>query len=74
MKATKTQLVPAPEHPMTTATFAQHARTVVAHHGERILAEVPTTLRRLGTLFLVLSISIPIFFVGLLVVLWHLTR
>jgi hypothetical protein len=56
---------------MTGALFAQHARTVVAHHGERILAEIPTTLRRLGIFFLVLSISIPVFFAGLLVVLWH---
>ena len=74
MKATKTQVLPAPEQPMTGAMFAQHTRTVVAHHGERILAEVPTTLRRLGALFLVLSISLPVFFVGLLVVLWHLAR
>ena len=50
MKATKTQVVPAPQQPMTGAAFAQHARTVVAHHGERILAEIPTTLRRIGTL------------------------
>ena len=74
MNRTKAQIVPAPEQPMTGAAFAQQARTVVAHHGERILAEIPTTLRRLGMLFLVLSISIPVFFVGLLVVLWHLAR
>jgi len=59
---------------MTRADFAQHARTVVAHHGEKILAEIPTTLRRIGTLFLVLAISLPIFFIGLLVVLWHLAK
>jgi hypothetical protein len=59
---------------MTAAALAQHARRVVAHHGEKILAEIPTTLRRLGTLFLVLSISLPLFFVGLLLVLWHLAR
>lgn len=74
MKGIKTQVVPAPEHPMTGAVFAQHARTVVAHHGERILAETPTTLRRLGTLFLVLSISIPVFLVALVAVLWHLAH
>ena len=56
---------------LTSAVFAQHARTVVAHHGERILAEIPTTLRRIGAFLLVLSISIPVFFAGLLVVLWH---
>jgi hypothetical protein len=59
---------------MTGAAFAQHARTVVAHHGERILAEIPTTLRRIGTLLLVLTFSIPVFLAGLLVVLWHLAR
>ena len=35
------RLVPTPEQPMTRADFAQHARTVVAHHGEKILAEIP---------------------------------
>jgi hypothetical protein len=68
------RLVPTPEQPMTRADFAQHARTVVAHHGEKILAEIPTTLRRIGTLFLVLAISLPIFFIGLLVVLRHLAK
>ena len=47
---------------------------MIAHHGEHILAEIPKTLRRVATLFLVLSISIPAFFAGLLVVLWHLAR
>ena len=74
MKSTQSQVIPSPEQPMTGAVFAQHARTVVAHHGERILAEIPTTLRRLGTFLLVLSISIPVFFAGLLVVLWHFAR
>jgi hypothetical protein len=59
---------------MTNTTFADHARTVVAHHGERILAEVPTTLRRIGQLFLVLAITIPAFCAGLLFVLWHFAR
>ena len=73
MKQAKTQpALPVPQPPMTTATFGDHARGVVAHHGTRILAEVPTLLRRVGTLFLVLAISIPAFCVGLLIVLWHL--
>ncbi len=54
-------------------TFGHHARTIVIHHGEKILAEIPTTLRRFAMLMLVLSISIPVFLVGLLVVLWHLS-
>jgi hypothetical protein len=57
---------------MTSAAFAQHARTVVAHHGEHILAEIPRVLRRVGLFFLVLAISIPAFLAAFLVVLWHL--
>ncbi|MDP9333222.1 MAG: hypothetical protein M3Q30_07950 [Actinomycetota bacterium] len=74
MKTTKTQLLPALDHPLKSVTLAQHARTVVAYHGEKILAEIPRALRRLGTLLLVLSVSVPVFFVGLLVVLWHLAH
>jgi hypothetical protein len=69
---TKAQLVSALAGPMTSNAFAQHARTVVAHHGERILAEIPKALRRIGLLFLVVAISIPAFLVALIVVLWHL--
>jgi hypothetical protein len=53
-------------------TFTHHARTMVLHHGEKILSEVPKTMRRVALLLLVLSISIPVFLVGLLVVLWRL--
>jgi hypothetical protein len=56
-----------------TATATQ-VRNVVAHHGEKILVEIPTMLRRIGMLFLVLSITIPVFLAGLLVVLWQLAR
>jgi hypothetical protein len=72
MKSTKSQLVGTPEHPMTSALFAHHARIVVLHHGERILAEIPTAIRRFGILLLVLSISVPVFCAALLIVLWHL--
>jgi hypothetical protein len=53
-------------------TFTHHARTMVLHHGEKILTEIPKTMRRVALLLLVLSISIPVFLVGLLVVLWRL--
>ena len=53
-------------------TFTEQARTSLARHGEQILAEVPATLRRLRTTLLVLSIAVPVFFAGLLVVLWRL--
>ena len=68
---TKPQLVSALTEPWTSTAFAQHARTA-AHHGERILAEIPTTLRRIGLLFLVVAFSIPALIAGLIVVLWHL--
>ena len=51
---------------------ANGSGAVVAHLAETILAEVPRTLRRIGLLLLVLSISVPVFLVGLLVVLWRL--
>jgi len=55
-------------------TFSQQARTITLQHGEKILSEIPRTLRRVGQLLLVLAITIPVFSVGLLVVLWHLAK
>jgi hypothetical protein len=47
--------------------------TAAAARGEELLAEIPATLRRLGTLMLVLAISVPAFLVGCLAVLaWWL--
>jgi hypothetical protein len=53
--------------------FTDQARTSLVRHGERILAEVPATLRRLRTMMLVVSIAVSAFLAGLLVVLWRLT-
>jgi len=72
MKRSKTTAVPVPNPPMTNAALAQHARTTIAYHGERILAEIPRTLRRIGLLVMVLAVTIPVFSAGLLVVLWRL--
>jgi hypothetical protein len=72
MKTSKPAVVTTPEPPLTNAALAQHARTAVAYHGERILAEIPRTMRRIGLLILVLAITIPVFSAGLLVVLWRL--
>jgi hypothetical protein len=58
--------------PMSRTKFADHGRAMVVHHGERILGEIPQLLRRVGLFFVVMAVSVPIFFVGLLVVLWHL--
>jgi len=55
-------------------TFAHQARSLALHHGERILSEVPTALRRVGLFMLVMTITIPAFLAGLLVVLWHFAR
>ena len=72
MKGSKTTPLPVPDSPMTNAGLAQHARSAVAYHGERILAEIPRTLHRINMLVLVLAITIPAFCAGLLVVLWRL--
>jgi hypothetical protein len=55
-------------------TFVHHARTLALHHGDRILGEIPTTLRRVGLFMLVMSIAIPAFLGGLLVVLFLFAR
>ena len=64
--------VTAPHH--DGMTFSHQARTLALHHGERILAEIPTTLRRVRHFIIVMSITIPAFLAGLLVVLWHSAR
>ena len=71
-EGTRPQPVSALTEPMTGIAFAHHARTIVAHHGERILAEIPRTLRRIGLLFVVVAISIPAFLAALIVLLWRL--
>jgi hypothetical protein len=57
--------------PSTTRAIAQ-LRGVAAVRLEEVLAELPTIARRLGTLLLVLCISIPVFVVALVAILWHL--
>jgi hypothetical protein len=73
VRTSKARVVPTTEeNGLTTATIAQRLRMMAAHRAEEILAEVPSTLRRLRTLLLVATISIPLFLAGLLAVLWHL--
>jgi len=69
-----TQAARRPYGTPTALGFGQRAQSIVLYHGERIAAEVPRTLRRLGTLFLVLSISIPVFLATLAVLLWYAAR
>jgi len=72
VRATKTKLSPVADGELTTTgAVVQRLRVVVAHRAEEILAEVPATLRRLRTFLLVLSISVPLFLVGVVAVLWH---
>jgi CHASE3 domain sensor protein len=56
----------------TTRAIAQRLRRVDAVRMEEVLAELPTIARRLGTLLLVVCISIPVFVVALVAILWHL--
>ena len=58
--------------PLSKPTFADHGRAMVVHHGDRIFGEIPRALRRIGLFFMVMAVSVPVFLVGLLVVLWHL--
>jgi hypothetical protein len=56
----------------STKAIARRLRVVAGQRAEEFLAEVPATLRRVRTLLLMLSIAIPAFLLGLIVVLWHL--
>ena len=71
MRTSKAHVVPTTENGLTTATIGKRLRMVVAHRAEEILAEVAPTLRRLRTLLLVATLSIPLFLAGLVAVLWH---
>jgi len=46
-------------------------RPAAVEAGEGALREIPSTVRRLRTLLLVLTITVPAFLAGALVVLWH---
>ena len=59
-------------HPTATRVVARRLRDIAAARAEEALAELPVIARRLRTLILVLSISIPIFLVALVAILWHL--
>ena len=71
MKTSKAHPIMTAPSEVTAVTPGQRLRAVAAHRAEEILAEVAPTLKRLRTLFLVLTISIPLFMVGLVAVLWH---
>jgi len=68
----KVEVLPQSER-VPTALVPELKRVVVRHAGE-IMAEVAPTLRRLRTLLLVATISVPVFMGALLVVLWHIAH
>jgi hypothetical protein len=72
MRRSETHPVPAPRY--ESATFGYQARALALHHGDRILSEIPTTLRRVRHFIVVMSITVPAFLAGLLVLLWHFAR
>jgi hypothetical protein len=74
MRATKSQLVPVLDHGTGQMTLRGRLRGAVADHAGEILAEIAPTLRRFRTMLLVVTISVPVFFAGLLIVMWHLAR
>ncbi len=74
MRTSKAHVVTTTENGLTTATIGKRLRMVAAHRAEEILAEVAPTLRRLRTLLLVATISIPLFLAVLVVVLWHVAH
>ena len=60
-----------PGEEFSRGTIWNRIRAVAVEAGEGALRELPSTLRRLRTLLLVLTITVPAFLVGLLVILWH---
>jgi len=58
---------------LATVSLSDRLRTAAATRGEEFLAEVPTTVRRLGLLFVVLAVSVPTFLACCVVVMaWWL--
>ena len=54
-------------------TLTGRLREVAITQGEELLAEVPSTLRRLRLLLVVLTVSVPVFLLGCLALLaWRL--
>jgi hypothetical protein len=69
------QLEPVPStgpRPTTTREVAHRLRDVAASRAEEALAELPAIARRVRTLLLVLTISIPVLLIALVAILWHL--
>lgn len=73
MRRTQVQHVIEPgEGLTTTSALVTRVRDVAAVRIDEALAEVPATIRRLRMLLLVISVSIPLFLVAMIAVLWRL--
>ena len=60
-----------PEDEFSRRAIWNRIRTAAVEAGEGALRELPSTVRRVRTLLLVLTIAVPAFLAGVLVVLWH---
>jgi hypothetical protein len=69
---TQLQPVTTTEATETAGATALHLRNFAVVQIEAMLAELPATMRRLRTLLVVVSISIPLFLLALAAILWHL--
>ncbi len=68
-----TKLTPrsSPDDVFSRRAIWNRIRAAAVEAGEGALRELPSTVRRLRTLLLVLTIAVPAFLGGMLVVLWH---
>lgn len=55
-------------HGRVPATLAQSLKEAALRYGERAMAEAPRTLRRLRLFLVVAAVSLPLFLLGVLVV------
>lgn len=58
---------PAPWH-----QISRRLRLAATDRAEDVLRELPATMRRVRTLLLVLSVSIPLFLIAVIVAIWRL--
>ena len=70
----KTQVLVAAPDPSADVSLGRRLSAIAAHRAEEILAEIGPTLRHVRMFILMLTISIPLFMAGLVVVLWHLAH
>jgi hypothetical protein len=58
--------------PSNEMTIGQRLRIIAVQRAEEILSEVAPVLRHFRMFLLVVTISLPLFMLGLIVALWHL--